>query len=192
VTLFSTGYAKIVDLGFGGYALLRDDVAYRPISLPFNKADHDEIERKYKQAVQARARFVYRDRNWLETDDHLSDWPEYHQQIEQGVKSSLEQRARLNEIYACRLPGEMQLPREYQTWRFNIRTKNKLAVVNAIFEAGLFASSHYASLAGIMAEGYAPHAEALAAEVINLFNDHHFDAARAERICDLILETYEG
>jgi dTDP-4-amino-4,6-dideoxygalactose transaminase len=192
VTLFSTGYAKIVDLGFGGYALLRDDVAYRPISLPFNKADHDEIERKYKQAVQARARFVYRDRNWLETDDHLSDWPEYHQQIEQGVKSSLEQRARLNEIYACRLPGEMQLPREYQTWLFNIRTKNKLAVVNAIFEAGLFASSHYASLAGIMAEGYAPHAEALAAEVINLFNDHHFDAARAERICDLILETYEG
>jgi hypothetical protein len=64
--------------------------------------------------------------------------------------------------------------------------------MKAIFEAGLFASSHYASLAGIMAEGPAPHAAALASEVINLFNDHHFDADRAAQVCDLILENYEG
>jgi hypothetical protein len=30
VVLFSTGYAKIVDLGFGGYALLSGDAPYRP------------------------------------------------------------------------------------------------------------------------------------------------------------------
>ena len=33
--------------------------------------------------------------------------------------------------------------------------------MHAIFEAGLFASSHYVSLAGIMAAGSAPHAEYL-------------------------------
>lgn len=64
--------------------------------------------------------------------------------------------------------------------------------MKAIFEAGLFASSHYASLAGIMAEGQSPHAEAVADEVINLFNDHHFDGERAEQICRVILENYEG
>ncbi|MFN8460711.1 MAG: hypothetical protein U0X93_02905 [Anaerolineales bacterium] len=36
VTLFSTGYAKIVELEFGGYVFLREDVKYQPASLPFH------------------------------------------------------------------------------------------------------------------------------------------------------------
>jgi dTDP-4-amino-4,6-dideoxygalactose transaminase len=108
------------------------------------------------------------------------------------LKESLAQRARLNEIYASRLPRELHLPGGYQIWRFNILVKNKSKVMRAIFEAGLFASSHYFSLAGIMAEGEAPQADALAGEVINLFNDHHFDDDKAAQVCDLILENYEG
>jgi hypothetical protein len=83
----------------------------------------------------------------------------------------------------------MQLPSRYQTWRFNIRVKNKQQVLSAIFDAGLFASSHYASLAGIMADGSAPHAEALADEIINLFNDEHFDEGKARQTCDVILRN---
>jgi hypothetical protein len=64
--------------------------------------------------------------------------------------------------------------------------------MKAVFEAGLFASSHYASLAGIMADGQALQADSLANEVINLFNDYHFDTDKAMQICDLILENYEG
>ena len=192
VILYSTGYAKIVDLGFGGYALLKNNVAYQPAHLPFNLADHDEIEREYKKAVQARLRFVYRDTDWLQADAILPEWHEYCRRIESRLKSSLDQRKRLNEIYASRLPSELQIPQNYQVWRFNIRVKNKPEVMKAIFNAGLFASSHYASLTGIMADGQAPHAEVLAREVINLFNDHHFDADKAVRICDVILENYEG
>ena len=88
-----------------------------------------------------------------------------------------------------RLPKEIQLPQSYQTWRFNIRVKNKSQILNAIFNAGLFASSHYASMAGIMADGSAPHAELLADEVINLFNDEHFDEEKAQKICDVILRN---
>jgi hypothetical protein len=64
--------------------------------------------------------------------------------------------------------------------------------LSAIFNAGLFASSHYASMAGVMAEGHAPQAEILADQVVNLFNDHHFDLQKAEKICEVILENYEG
>lgn len=192
VILFSTGYAKIVDLGFGGYALLKNNVAYQPANLPFTPSDHDEVEREYKKAVQARVRFSYRDMDWLETDANLPGWHEYCRGIETGLKPSLDQRQRLNEIYASRLPSKLQVPQNYQVWRFNIRVKNKPEVMKAIFNAGLFASSHYASLAGIMADGPAPHAEVLASKVINLFNDHHFDADKAIRICDVILENYEG
>jgi hypothetical protein len=40
-----------------------------------------------------------------------------------------------------------------------------------------------------MDEGNAPQAEALAANVINLFNDHHFNAEEAEQVCRIILEN---
>jgi len=192
VILFSTGYAKIVDLHFGGYALLRNGLTYQPANLPFNADDYDEIERAYKKAVQVRTRFIYHDMDWLETDASLPERDDYRLQIQSSLKVSLAQRGRLNEIYASRLPLEIQLPQKYQMWRFSIRVKNRSRVMQAISEAGLFASSHYASLAGIMAEGSAPHADTLAGEVINLFNDQHFDADRAAQACDLILENYES
>ena len=192
VILYSTGYAKIVDLHFGGYALLSNSLTYQPANLVFNADDYDQIERSYKEAVQERVQFVYHDLNWLETDGNLPEWNNYRLQIESGLKASLAQRARLNEIYATRLPLELQLPQEYQLWRFNIRVKNKSKVMRAIFEAGLFASSHYVSLAGIMADGRAPHADTLADEVVNLFNDQHFEEDKAVRVCNLILENYES
>jgi hypothetical protein len=192
VILFSTGYAKIVDLHFGGYALLREGLTYQPANLAFKADDFDEIERAYKRAVEERVWFIYHEMDWLETDATLAGWDDYRSQIESGLNKSLVQRARLNKIYASRLPLEIQLPQNYQTWRFNIRVKNKEEVMQVIFEAGLFASSHYVSLAGIMGEGWAPHAAALAEEVINLFNDHHFDEDRAAQVCDLILENYES
>jgi dTDP-4-amino-4,6-dideoxygalactose transaminase len=189
VILYSTGYAKIAELGFGGYAFLRDDLEYRSASLPFNPANHDEMEKSYKQAIQKRERFVYRDSDWLQIDPTFPAWYDYSRQIETRKKASLIQRQLLNQIYESRLPKEIQLLSEYQTWRFNIRVKNKSQILGAIFDAGLFASSHYASLAGIMADGSAPHAEALADEIINLFNDEHFDEEKAQQTCDIVLRN---
>ena len=187
--LFSTGYAKVVDLNYGGYTLADDRIEYKAVPLEFNHAAHDELEQAYKSAVQSQSRFVYRDTNWLQTDGDFPDWASYRQQVEVGVAASLAHRSALNEIYSSRLPQEIQLPDQYQTWRFNIRAKNKDRILQAIFDAQLFASSHYASLAGIMADGHAPVAEALAGEVINLFNDHHFTAEMAERACDTMLKA---
>lgn len=189
VQLYSTGYAKIAELSFGGYAFLEDQVAYRPQSLAFEPSHHDEIESSYKAALRQNSRFVYQDRGWLETDTPCPSWDEYRGQIESAVASSLQQRRLLTQVYTQLLPLEIQLPDRFQTWRFNIRLKNKQSVLDAIFSAGLFASSHYASLAGIMADGRAPQAEALAGEVINLFNDHHFTVQQAGEVCRIIMEN---
>ncbi len=186
VILYSTGYAKVAELGFGGYAFLRDEIEYHAVSLPFNQAHHGEMEKNYKQAIQNRERFVYRDSDWLQIDPPFPAWYDYSQQIETKKKASLIQRQSLNQVYESRLPKEIQLPSSYRTWRFNIRVKNKTQILNAIFDAGLFASSHYASLAGIMVDGFAPYAESLADEVINLFNDEHFDEDKAHKVCDVI------
>ena len=189
IQLYSTGYAKIVDLNFGGYAFLRDDMEYRAARLSFNAAHHEEIERAYKDAIGKRAKFVYQDSDWLDTDTPVPAWERYLERIERSLLQSLEQRILLNQIYADMLPAEIQLSGGFQTWRFNIRVKNKGQVLQKIFSSGLFASSHYVSLAGIMDDGHAPHAEALAKNVVNLFNDHHFTAEQAEQICKVILEN---
>ncbi|MBN1450117.1 MAG: hypothetical protein JW963_03805 [Anaerolineales bacterium] len=188
-TLYSTGYAKAVELNFGGYAFLKEDVPYQPQHLPFDPQVHEEIENGYKQAIQNRAPYVYTDSDWLQTDADLPAWYDYRQKIEDGLKIASQHRDALNAIYVRLLPTEIQLPREYQSWRFNLRLKNKDFVLKSIFSAGLFASSHYASLAGIMAPGHCPQAETLANEIINLFNDHYFDAQKAEQVCAVIMET---
>lgn len=192
LTLYSTGQAKIVELGYGGYALAQDNIEYLCAKLPFDPQDYVELESSYKKAVQARKAFIYHDSNWLETTHPISEWRDYREKIESELKISLAHRDELNAIYQKILPIEIQLPQAYQIWRFNIRVKNKVNILQAIFSAGLFASSHYASLAGIMAEGRAPRAEILSNEIVNLFNDHHFDSRKAEQICKVILENYEG
>jgi hypothetical protein len=189
VILYSTGYAKIVQLNFGGYAFMTAEVPYQSQRLPFSAQAHAELEWAYKESIAKNSKFIYYDTDWLETESDLPAWYDYRQQIKDGLEDSMEPRAALNAIYAANLPVEIQLPKEYQTWRFNIRVKNKTRVLDAIFKAGLFASSHYVSLAGIMSEGRAPHAEALANEIINLFNDHHFSAEQAGEVCAVIVEN---
>jgi dTDP-4-amino-4,6-dideoxygalactose transaminase len=189
LVLFSTGYAKVVELNFGGYAFLKDELEYKTTRLSFNAKHYDELERQYKEAVLHHVRFSYHDNDWLDTDTSVPAWYDYRRQIEKKKEASLGQRAMLNEIYQSCLPKEIQLPENYQNWRFNIRLRNRDHVLDAIFKAGLFASSHYASLAGIMADGETPYANALAKEVINLFNDDHFDVDKAKQICTVVLEN---
>lgn len=192
VNLYSTGYAKIVELKFGGYAFIKENIQYRPAHLPFTPQHLDELEKAYKEAVSRRTKFIYRDTDWLESDSNLRAkraWYDYRRQIKDHLNGSLAHRSLLNDIYANRLPAEIQLPEAYQIWRFNIRVKNKKRIMDAIFNAELFASSHYASLAGIMVDGHAPRAEILADEVINLFNDHHFTIGQAEQLCSVIMEN---
>ena len=189
VILYSTGYAKIVELNVGGYAFMTDEVPYQPQQLSFSAQAHDELELAYKESISKNTKFIYRDTDWLETTSDLPKWSDYSQQIRNGLKKSMEQRVTLNAIYAANLPVEIQLPNAYQLWRFNILVKNKRRIYEAIFKAGLFASSHYVSLAGIMSAGRAPQAEALSHEIINLFNDHHFSAQQARQVSAVIMEN---
>ena len=51
VTLFSTGYSKYVDLGFGGFAFLDDSVPYRRHARGFAESALLELTRRYKDAI---------------------------------------------------------------------------------------------------------------------------------------------
>ena len=142
--------------------LLGTILNYQPVSLPFESEHYPEIEKSYKQAIQSGVRYTYADCDWLQTDADLPAWDEYREQVKSALGLTLLQREALNKIYASHLPLEIQMPERYQTWRFNIRVPNKKQILKAVFDQGLFASSHYASLAGIMSDGSAPVAQTLA------------------------------
>lgn len=189
VLLYSTGYAKIADLGFGGYAFLKEGVSYNSYSLEYRKQDLEALESDVKQKVMRRESFSYTDSAWLETDGSMPDWAEYQARVVEAVAMSLKRRREINSLYESMLPDEIRLSHEYQTWRFNIRVPNKLKILESIFAAGFFASSHYASLASIMMSGRCPAAEQLADEVVNLFNDHHYTLQMAEQTSHIIMEA---
>jgi len=101
--------------------------------------------------------------------------------------------AKMQKIYAEQLPKEIQLPMEYNNWRFNIRVsaEKKDTILNVLFANGLFASSHYKSLAE-NAETITPNAVKLQQEFINLFEDPKYYAEeQARKTCQIINEILQ-
>ena len=156
VTLFSTGYAKYVDAGGGGFAHLGSAVAYR---------------REPRAAA-----------GWLDLGRPDISWDQHRRQTIEAAHRADRHRQPLDTIYAHALPPDIQLPAEFQTWRFNIQVPAPDALLTSVEAAGLFASRHYAALGG----GF-PVAERLHARIVNLFHDRHFDEGRARRLVDVVL-----
>lgn len=164
-TLFSTGYAKHVDVGYGGFAHLREGL---PFPLPGIRE------------------------GWLDLRVPEVSWEEHRHLTLAELRRADEHKRRLNAVYSDLVPGEIQMASELQSWRFNIRLPEPDRLVESLFAAGLFASRHYASLGGSFGEGRFPVAERLHGEVVNLFNDRYFDEERAERAARLVLRHLAG
>lgn len=82
----------------------------------------------------------------------------------------------------------MQLAPEYQWWRFNIIVPERDVLIEKIFANGLFASTHYPSLAGIVVPGSCSHAENLHQGVINLFNDFRISVENVIKLIAIVKE----
>lgn len=165
VTLFSTGYAKHVDLGVGGFAHLREGVPYRR----------------------------HRDRppegeDWLDLSPPALSWEAYRETVLAALREADGHKRRLNAAYAGALPPEIQLPSRFQGWRFNLAVPEPDALVERLFAAGLFASRHYPPLEEEPGEGSFPAAERLHRRIVNLFNDRYFDEEQARRATGVVLE----
>ena len=189
VALYSTGYAKYVDIGVGGYGVLRDGIPYTHTKSAFKVEDLNEMTALYKDALIEKAKISYQDSAWLDTAAPDEDWDSYQRQVERECDRVSGMKTIINSIYSSRLPLEIQLPRAFQSWRFNIQVQDKEAVLNCIRREGLFASGHYDSLAGVFGPGSAPAAQTLHRHVINLFNDRYFSLDQAVKLTDLLARS---
>lgn len=190
-TLWSTGYAKHVDVGFGGFAHLAPGVPYGRHAGAFSASALEEIERRVKEAVARGVPFGGGGEDWLELAPPEVAWPAYRCGLLAALPEIDGHKRRLNAVYTEILPPEVCLPERFQEWRFHVLVPEPDALVARLFAAGLFASRHYASLGGVLGEGRFPTAEALHRRVVNLFNDRSFDEERARLAAGLILEHLE-
>lgn len=188
VTLWSTGYAKHVDVGFGGFAHLRDGVPYRRSEGAFSSLALEEVEQGVKQALARGVPFEEEREDWLDLARPEVSWKTYQGGVLAALPEIDEHKRRLNAIYTEALPAEIRLPERFQGWRFNLLVPEPDELVARLFAAGLFASRHYASLGGVLGAGSFPEAEALHRRVVNLFNDRSFDEERARRAVEVVLE----
>jgi hypothetical protein len=153
ITLFSTGYAKHADVGYGGFAHLAEGMQYR-------------------RALDAPA--------WLDNRPPDEAWSSYRRVVMQASSSSAEHKLQLNTIYRERIPARVQLPEEFQAWRFNIRVPEPDQLIAVLTREGLFAGRHYPA-----SENF-PVAASLYREVVNLFNDRHYTEQQARRTSEIV------
>ena len=185
LTLFSTGYAKCVDLGYGGYGFLSARARRTElIALPYLEDDEKLIEAKFKERGMLSQGEIFR-MQWLDGAVDF-DVDSYLRSVLAKTVESVEHKNKLNAIYYQKLSGVRMLDADYNIWRFNILVESPERLVDSLFEQGLFASRHYNLLEG--PGGRFPVADALSKSVVNLFNDRYFTEEQALR-CSKIINT---
>lgn len=188
LNLYSTGYAKFVEFGSGGFAYLSEDTNYQVHSEFFKEADHERLVGQMNESIQKDKAFIYQDSAWLEQEHDLVE-AEYFDRINAQIPISRKHKDLLNSIYSDQLPKELQMPMDLCQWRFNLQVDNKEQVLKAIFDGGLFASSHYTSVSRVFGGNEAPVAEATHRRMLNLFNDYRFTEGDAMKVCEIINKT---
>src|SRR3546814_8531230 len=94
----------------------------------------------------------------------------------------------INAAYLDTIPEEACLPAAYQHWRFNVIVENATALVDRLFQAGLFASRHYRDLAPVLDRTPCPSASRVASAIVNLFNDRYYSEDMAARTAQVVRE----
>lgn len=151
LVLYSTGAKKMVDLGGGSIGYIADQWEYDEVNVEPN--------------------------GYLNNEKGLLDT----RQLYIKMDAVISHKEKLNAIYRDMLPASIQLPAQYQHWRFNILTDKKDEILKALFAEGLFASNHYQSYSSDCTI-----ANNLHNIVVNLFNDQYYTIEQTIRTCEVI------
>lgn len=161
LTLYSTGYAKYVELGYGGWGMVDARCNYSTY-LP---------ESEYLQ----------RDETAYQTET-ISKVPDIrmHKQLINTI---------YNKELGSNL--QVKIWTDYSDWRYMISVPEdkREAVLKSIFNHGYFAGTNYPSQAMNFKQQACPVAEREALNVINLFNDFRANEAFALGVCNAIKEV---
>lgn len=191
LVLYSTGYAKYVDLLFGGYGIVSDSQCMAHCTpLPYSEENESRQLTYLKECLSKGTAYeLPADYPWLYVSALPMAQEQYFDTIRQKIPAIRAQRDRINQIYRTHLPKNIQWGEDYNHWRFMVSVDNRDEILDAIFNSGLFAGANYPSVSYLFKKQPSPRTEEEARHTLNLFNNHKADDAFALKICDII-NTY--
>lgn len=187
--LFSTGYSKVADIGYGGYGFVNKELEpYFTNSNLKNKAgaDLDKLSNTYKISLIEDNNFFSQEHPDISIPFLNITWEQYHDKICNSLTSIEQHRKTITNIYKDNLDWNICLDDKFQGWRFNIITSEKNKILTEIFSNNLFASSHYQPLTKKANQHLYPNAFELYDKIVNLFIDKHYTPAAAEKTVTII------
>ena len=183
LVLYSTGFVKYLDLGWGGFGYLAEGVQYSEYALAYREADLDEFDRHIKNCHRENRKADPRVMTsfWLDT---ACERENYFEEIDDKIHEATEHREAINRIYA-RIPGSMKPG--YHNWRYQLLLENTRECHDLLYQHHLFCSNHYKSLGeGYFTEAVTPNCDYLESHVLNLFNDFRYTLKQAEETAALL------
>jgi len=185
--LYSTGYSKYVDINWGGYAFLSDDISfYKNHSLNYDPSKLDDLTFQFNESIKNQTPLVYEDTDWLGDTNFDTNFSIFKKEIMNRIPKVEKLKNAINNIYRNEIPNEAQFTDPFQYWRFNILVNQKERLLKKIFSSGFFASSHYCPVNLMFNQPLPPNAQKLYDHVINLFSDFRFGPKKAEKISKIV------
>lgn len=193
LTLFSTGYAKYIDIGYGGYGFLGSQkVFYNKLEYGRKKNDITKIKMNFEKVMKKSTLKILKrekvqnfDYEWLNHDE-TGRFSDYKTIVQKEIAITITHKKIINEYYYQNLPPDITLEPKFQNWRFNILVKNKDFLLQKFFENDLFASSHYLPVSYSFGNDDSYQSTKLYKQIINLFNNQKATLSFAAKICEII------
>lgn len=193
LTVFSTGYSKYTDVGFGGFGFidnkynnfdyLHQKYSFEPNTLQHLKELYTECKRKNIAFPRKASKL-----NWL-NNEFIRDIDSYKATVKTETEKSCIHKSKINKIYDDIFPDDIKLGKDFNNWRYNILLDKNSNALEKLFENGLFASKHYASLGeGYMSDDICRNAVNMQNKIINLFNDFHYSEEQAYNTAKIIMK----
>lgn len=187
LVLYSTGYAKQVDLSFGGFAYSRKNIPMK------DYYDWGKGKYKIQKELVCHNNFNYLklrvlcEENLMKVEYFPLGENLYNNLIIKENEKLTKHKNEIRDFYHKNINTELQLPIKFQNWRFNILVKNQNFVLNKIFQKQLFASKHYSSLGTkLKSKEDFSNSNHIEDHIINLFFDKYYSLYQAEESVKII------
>ena len=184
LVLFSTGPRKQIDLGYGGFGLVKGSVLKRQ-NLTRSIKDFEYVRALIKELPEIEKWKDAASLNWFEAKQ-CDCTEDYFNELSRSETIQVLYKKNLKEIYYENIPREFLMDEKYNDWRVQIRVNNKKELLEMIFNAGMFAGDHFRSLGTWFDKREFPVGERLEREVVNLFIDFNIKPDKALQLSSLI------
>lgn len=185
--LYSTGYSKAIDIGYGGFGKIHTSDSLEIImDFNFDEKSLVEMNQHYINSINNSTHIneaIFKS-NWLNSES--IDVKNYKKEVNLFFPKAQSHKTKLNKIYDDLLLPKFKEKRLSVHWRYNLKLANPNFVLDKINQQGLFASRHYYPLNKVFMKNLCPEWETAFSFMLNLFNDFRFNEENARDCCKII------